>query len=499
MTTNFLLTAVVALSVGASDVLAQNHPSAMFAPTASYYAADVGDLESRIFKLEEDMKKKQDAVDTKRRFSVDVSGRVFMDAVNFSPNYGAVAPTTGTNNPNPNGGVSDYIGLRDARIGVGGRGYEVLDYRAELSYERGALRMTDVFMGVRKVPGLDYVRVGHYKVETGMSYMTSGRNSTAMERAASVGTFSPGRRLGISQIYLFGNDQVRWFNGVFLARDISGGMFHSPTATHENNGTTRVANDMNMSNRGTIFNSRFSMVPYYAKDGERFFHLGGHYMYREKDDKGFAGNMSTSTAIGGFSRAGNAGWLSTQTAAWNYNQGGIELAWGRDRLAISSELFAGSFGNGRDMYGGYAEVRYFLTKDSRPYSKSSGTPGNVKMRNNFLTGDDVVQTLCHGRAKVFGIQSIGAWEVYAQWSFVDSDRVAFFDGPTGPSRGGRAVDTAFGLNWYWNPNTRMMFEYVHSNRTQQAATGYPISSGTGNDSYRRASVDTFATSLRFSF
>ncbi|MCL2711169.1 MAG: porin [Planctomycetaceae bacterium] len=473
-TIHFLVT-VIALSLGASGALAQNYPSAAYAPTASYYAADAGDLESRITALEADMKKKEDKVDTKKKFSAEWSGRIFTDLVNFGDPHVKAGDFTGPGDFGP----GDFIGLRDARIGVTGKGFEVFDYKVEIGFnQNNSVQITDVFMGVQKVPGLDYVRLGHYKVESGLSYLTSSRNSTAMERTTAVSTFSPGRRFGAGQTYLFANDRIRWFNGIFLAGDrASGNKFHV---------------DGDIDDKGAIYNSRLSLVPYYAKDGERYLHLGGHYMYRENDQKSIPPMYSSgNTRIGGFSRAG-AAWFTTSAVASHYNQGGLEMAWGRGPLAISSELFAGSFGKGRDMYGGYIEARYFLTGDCRPYSKSGGTMGNVKLKKNFLTGEEIYRTHHHGAAKGFAIKSLGAWEVFAQWSFVDSDRVAF-SAPN--ARGGRAVDTVLGVNWYWNPNTRMIFEYVHSDGTRQTHTG---TAGT-TTYYCRATEDIFATSFRFYF
>ena len=453
VTISFAMT--FALLMGAGSSFAQNFsPSAAYAPTASYYAADAAALESRISQLEADMKKKEDKVDTKKKFTAELSGRIFMDVIDFDNR-------------------NDFVGLRDARIGVSGKGYEIFDYKVELAFER-ELRITDVYMGAQKVPGLDYVRIGHYKVETGMSYLTSGRNSVAMERATAVSAFNNSRRLGIGQTYLFANDQIRWFNGIFLADDIN-----TSSSKYITTPRTGGHDPLELEDAGTIYNSRFTMVPYYKRDGERYFHIGGHYMYKDYGTYGSRGTPGT-TYIGGFNRA-NQTWFSTTAANTRYyNQGGLEAAWGRGPLSVASELFAGTLGDGRDMYGGYVEVKYFLTGDHRPYSKSSGTLGNVKMKKNFLCVEEIYQTHHHGTAKGFGIKSIGAWEVYAQWSFVDTDRVA----AKGTS-GGRAVDTVLGLNWYWNPNTRMMFEYVHS-------AGTPYGKTKDNE-------DIFGTSFRFYF
>ena len=48
----------------------------------------------------------------------------------------------------------------------------------------------------------------------------------------------------------------------------------------------------------------------------------------------------------------------------------------------------------------------------------------------------------------------GAWEVAARYSYIDLDR-ARIDGD-------RLDDVTFGLNWYLNPNMRVMFNYIYA-------------------------------------
>jgi phosphate-selective porin OprO/OprP len=284
-----------------------------------------------------------------------------------------------------------------------------------------------------------------------------------MEQITASQAFSPGRRVGIGQTYYFAKEQVRWFNGIFGAPNVYADKFVAKAD----------------SAKGIIYNSRLTFVPYYAQEGAKYFHFGGHYLYRE-NQRGDDDFEVSSVKVGGFSRA--ATWFSTTAlSAPDYNQGGLEAAWGCGPLAISSELFAGTFGGGRDMYGGYVEARYFLTGDARLYDKKYGSQGGVKLKKNFLTMEDCIQTW-HGPAKVFAFRSFGAWELVTQWSFTDSDRVARVNGN---ANGGRTTDLVVGLNWYWNPTTRWMFEYVHSDGAKY------------NDF--RATEDIFAVSFRFNF
>ena len=66
--------------------------------------------------------------------------------------------------------------------------------------------------------------------------------------------------------------------------------------------------------------------------------------------------------------------------------------------------------------------------------------------------------------------------------------------------GGRTTDLVFGLNWYLNPTTRLMLEYVHSDGTAKRSE-YVITNSVGNtvDRSYRATEDIFAVALRFNF
>ena len=457
--TRFLFLTAIALSFGAGKLSAQGlTPS--YAPSASYYAADAS-LESRMSMLEDAMKKKVDKVDTKKAFDYKVTGRVFLESLNFGDPDVKNGDISGQRNISDQGNI---FGFRETQVDVSGTGFEIFDYRIEVGYNGagGTTSFRDVCMGVKNVPGCDYVRIGHYKVETGFAHTTSGLSTTAMETPTSSQAFSIGRRVGIGQTYYFAKDQVRWFNGVFGSEDLNTSKF---TAAGTSAG-------------GAVYNSRLTFVPYYELEGARYFHFGGHYMYRERQTSATVFS-APGVKIGGFNRANN--WFVPAAEVLDYNQGGLEISWGHGPLAITSELFAGTFGKGRDMFGGYIEARYFLTGDTRLYNKRSGTPGAVKLKKNFLTMEECVQTCC-GPAKGFGFKSWGAWELYAQWVFTDSERIARISGVGG----GRTTDTVLGLNWYWNPNTRMMFEYVHSDGTNVIAD-------------YRATEDIFGIGFRFHF
>ena len=78
----------------------------------------------------------------------------------------------------------------------------------------------------------------------------------------------------------------------------------------------------------------------------------------------------------------------------------------------------------------YGQVSYFLTGESRSYKNSLSGFGRVNPKNNY------------------GENGWGAFEVAARFSAIDMEE------------DGSLEDITIGLNWYLNPNTRIMFNYV---------------------------------------
>jgi len=96
-------------------------------------------------------------------------------------------------------------------------------------------------------------------------------------------------------------------------------------------------------------------------------------------------------------------------------------------------------------HGGYAYVSYFLTGENRRYDRTRGVFTRVKPFENFFRVRD-----CDGEVHT----GIGAWEVAYRYSYMDLNSNGI--------NGGRAGNHTFGLNWYLNPYTEIMFNYVHS-------------------------------------
>ena len=99
--------------------------------------------------------------------------------------------------------------------------------------------------------------------------------------------------------------------------------------------------------------------------------------------------------------------------------------------------------------GGYAEVLYFLTGESRSYSLIESRFDRPIPRNNFY----VVRS---GGKNGRPVVSEGAWQVGARYNYL-----CLSDGQV---NGGVLNGVTLGVNWLLNPNARLYFNYDITNR-----------------------------------
>jgi phosphate-selective porin OprO and OprP len=99
--------------------------------------------------------------------------------------------------------------------------------------------------------------------------------------------------------------------------------------------------------------------------------------------------------------------------------------------------------------GGYAQLGYVLTGETRAYNPATASYGGIKPANPF--------SLAGG--------GWGAWEVAGRVSTMNlNDQLATAAG----INGGRQTVYTAALNWYVNNNVRFMLDYLHGNVSKQA-------------------------------
>jgi phosphate-selective porin OprO and OprP len=162
---------------------------------------------------------------------------------------------------------------------------------------------------------------------------------------------------------------------------------------------------------------------------------------------GSAANPVTGANVVGFETAGGIGSLYGQGEYFHYDVA---------RQGLSDLKFNG----------GYGEVSYTLTGESRKYVPGCGCYSGISPAHPF--------SLKNG--------TWGAWEIAARYSVLDlNDQTVM---------GGKETNYTFGINWYPNNNLRFMLDYIHGDVNKTAAT-VPTNVG--------GTMDAIAMRMQFAF
>ncbi len=417
-----------------------------------------------------------------RDFKVKIGGRTQVDAVAFT-----AGPGPGNQPPNQGGldpGLSDTVALRRARLRIEGRMYEFYDWAAEYDFvnqininnevyptERDSgpsTAVTDLWLQVRELPLLGTVRVGNQKDPYGYEHLTSSRWLNFMERSfaqdAFEGPFNNGFVPGIQVMNSTEDGSVGWQVGEFK----------------------NTSNPFGFSNSsgGSMTVGRIVYLPVFEDEGRKLLHFGlsGRTMEPRRQYTSFDSN--TGLPIGdeitavrfrsrGSIRNGPPGPLNSIYAdagllegTWQ-NMMGLEFVGNNGPWSFQSEYFGSWLYNAKTTsagplntngyqpapgtnvgtvyyQSGYAEVLYFLTGESRTYSKIEYRFDRPVPHNNFyaIRGG--------GSGRRLSV-SEGAWQVGARYNYLCLN--------DGEVNGGVLNGCTLGLNWMLNPNARVYFNY----------------------------------------
>ncbi len=444
-------------------------------------------------------------------FAVKVGGRVQVDSTAFTAGPGpALAPGSGGLDPPLTGAVN----FRRGRIRIEGRMYEVYDWAAEYDFVNqlnainevyptlGGLgsttAVTDLWLQMRELPWLGIVRIGNQKDPFGYEHLVTSRWMNFMERSFSddafEAPFNNGFVPGIQVLNASADLPLAWYLGEFV----------------------NTSNPFGYSNAsgGSMTVGRLVYLPVFEDEGRRLMHLGiaGRTMQPQSLRLGY--DPATRETLGpaipavrfrsrGDLRNGPPGPLNSIYAdaglllgSWQ-NMLGLECVGNEGPWSWQAEYF-GSWLYGartpslaRDGFendpgttgrqpppgtplgtvftqGGYAEVLYFLTGESRTYSRLESRVDRPIPRSNFHAG----------RLGGFGP---GAWQVGVRYNYLCLD--------DGQVNGGVLNGVTLGLNWLLTPNARVYFNYDYTHRQFVTMLGDDGSGG----------IHGFGTRLAFDF
>ena len=361
-----------------------------------------------------------------KRFQLGVGGRIQLDCAFFDQDEDLKYAV---------GDEQDGAEFRAARLNVQGRLYDSVVFRAEYDFagDNGDGKFKDVYLGLTDLPAVGTLKVGHVREPFGLERVT-GTNYHAFMELALPNVFAPNRNLGLlAQNHVF-EKRATWSVGAFKVVDD----FPSDDDCDED--------------QGFALTGRVTALPWYRDDGRRLVHLGVAYSHRNPD--------------GASPRAAMTGWRERPEShlANRYVDTDSRLIEGYrlvdarlddvDLLGIEAAVVLGPFHlqgeymaaradtdfSGHHTFSGYyAQAGYFISGEHRPYNAATAQYGRVCPKRDFA---------------LKGERGWGAWEVALRYSCLDLD--------DGMIRGGQEQNATLGVNWYLNPNTRLMLNFIHA-------------------------------------
>jgi phosphate-selective porin OprO/OprP len=262
-------------------------------------------------------------------------------------------------------------------------------------------------------------RVGNFKEPFSLQRQMSSNDLAFLEWGLPVGSIAPGRNLGFMLHDNARLGRMAWAVGLF-----------SFGAKEEDNQSTSTFS----------LTGRVTGLPLYRDHGRTLIHVGASFSTREprssevryssRPEARFVDTLVDTGAI----------------VSEKMNLVGFEAAAVQSSVSIQTEAILSAVSS-REMddprlWGAYVEAGWFISGEVRPYKQSDGTFGRVHPGVKYLKG------------LPFRRKSGGAFEATLRLSHLDLD--------DGPVRGGKLTDLGVGFNWYVNPTSRVMFDFVNA-------------------------------------
>jgi phosphate-selective porin OprO/OprP len=379
------------------------------------------------------------------------------------------------------GDLEDGTYFRRIRPFVEGTLWETGEYRLNLALENDQFStsgLDEFWVGLNKIPVIGTIRIGHVKTPMGLEgdMTASSRAMTFMERSMYSEAIELNQNFvtGIWFGNAFGQDQRVSYQAAIFRSDLgaSSGVFFGDGQWGAQ--------------------ARLTCLPLWDCQGRQFLHLGMSGGWRNgtnniatspfrlfqlrardelRDDDPAAGPAGSQTVP----NSNDNRMIDTGSiAASNDFIAGLELLYVRGPFSIQAEYGLNYLSNAIGVaptgttfnpaitpgqnytfHGGYVQLAYTLTGESRGYDKYIGTLNREYFSTPLYTNAWLVRDE-HGRLN----WGLGAWEIAARYSYTNLN-----DG-TGLNRiqGGAMDGYTLGLNWYLNTNIKFQFDYVYNHR-----------------------------------
>lgn len=332
---------------------------------------------------------------TDGNYSMKLRGRLFAD-------WGTVSDNSGK--------AVDATEFRAARIGVQGVLMKDIKYTLEVDFAGNEVNIADATMELALKP--ISIVAGHFKTPNSLEEQTSARYITFLERSSFTDAFSLSRQTGVAVNY--NQENVTFKAGIFQGN----------------------ANGGSGSIQGRTYAARATFTPQITNNAS-IIHIGASAFHRENDE----GDLTIRYRQRPHHHLANRYVNTDQFPSDSDTFFGIELAGVTGPFSVEGEwgwMSANGINGGMDakFNGGYIDISYFLTGESRGYK--GGKFDRVSVQNPIFSGGS------------------GAFQVAARYDVID-----LTDSAVGII-GGKQTSYVFGVNWYLNNYSRVMANYSKS-------------------------------------
>ena len=347
------------------------------------------------------------------QFSLKFGGRIMVDHAyifqndELTENFGPLISKSGTE-------------IRRARIYFSGNIYKNTFFKFQVDFAGDKTSLKDVYIGFSDIPLVGKVIVGHFKEPFRLSTLNSSKYKTFLE---------PGQNEAFAQTRN---------NGVLLLNDFLKNRLSAQVGAFRN---AKNNSDDAFADDGYVLTSRITGLALKNDERKQLLHLGAAYSFRKPESREYGISVRPGAhlapkyiATGTIENVENIA-LSNFEAV--YIHGPFSFQGEYLSALVKTDINSLNFSN----Y--YGEVSFFLTGESKKYKGSYEGFDRVKPRQNFNRKEN----------------GAGAWEVALRYSTTDlTDNTIL---------GGSQKDIAAALNWYPNPITRLMINYIWANVKDQ--------------------------------
>lgn len=376
----------------------------------------------------------------------------------------------------PDRGLRLGADMRRARLRSDGVCWDIFEWVMEMDFSRASdgnkdsissptpnVYINNMYIGVRDVPMLGTIRVGHIKEDLSFYNASSGRNIPFMERPnvwdAIEDPYIFDDGILMSRTYL--DDLLYVSLGLFMTNTRTGAFTVNPTAP-------------------LAFDVRVCYMPIYDEEGQHWMNIGATGSVRANPNETGTELPVGQTSVAPLVRAGISSQVPNiiNTRPF-YTREGTQLytlcynhSWGPFSMGAQydGQFFNQSYVGGLprsdgslpdkvkpvgDLYfdGGAIEFLCFLTRgDHRTINKNFPCYGQVIPAENF--------SFARSGSSGESAHGLGAWEVGVKYDLVRAQ----LEVPGAPvvQRGGYLNAITLGLNWYLNPNASVMANYIYT-------------------------------------